>query len=854
MKLTLQSRLLVSFLTLTVLSFLIVAGAAFYIGKTYLEYKIGSHMLNMARGTIDKIDRYFSERTSDVMTWASLGMMDDLITEDQDLKITTFLQTVQRNYRGYLDLYCANTQGKVVASTNLKQVGSFLTPQLLGINQPFDFRRSLQFFERPADFLISISHPIRSSLDQSEIGFLVAIIDWKTIDETLDAENIEDQAQDPLRYILMAQPDGTLLHLPKFIKEKGAGSKPKQHLKELVPETAMRVLKGEEGYLIEKSPGGEKFLISYAREKGYGKYKGLGWVLLVFQNAHEAFSIIGTLAKSILFIAGFTIGIVILVSVILSKGITKPVERVIALMKTMADGHLPQIEELKQVTGPGSLEEMEALGKTFQEMTGYMRQMARVAESISRGNLQEELTPKSDRDVLGCAFKEMEDYLHRMAETARCIARGDLSQMIEPKSPEDVLGMAFKEMSQYLKDMARVSERISKGDLSQEIKPKSDKDVLGLAFQEMTHYLETMAREAVRIARGDLTGQISLRSEKDVLGAAFKKMSRYLKEVSEAVTQVARGDLAQAPQPVSENDILRIAFNQMVHQLVEANKSQHLVQTKLSEVAQYLNTSSGQMTALSQHQVGETTELASAIKQASIRMEELSITTRRIADSAGAVAGVSEEALGISYSGKEVIERGYESMQKIQREVEEIARKMQELGDKSRQIGNILGIINDISEQTKILGLNADIQATMAGEAGRGFAVVAGEVRNLAKQTGEATKQIRALIRDIQTATDNTITLTESGTHSAREGMYLAGEAINSLEKIIRSISITADKAKEIGTSTEHQSRTVDQIAGMIQGLNRRVGQVAGSTQQVAMTAVQLRELADKLVNLILVE
>lgn len=847
MKLTLQSRLLASFLTLTVLSFAIVASAAFYVGKTYLEYKIGNHLLNTARGTMDKLDRYFSERKSDVTTWASLNIMDDIITDDQDLKITTFLQIVKKNYTGYLDLYCFDAQGKVVASTNLEQVGKLLETLEEG-SVPLD--QQIQFLRNQGDFLVSISHPIRSTLDQSEIGFLVAWIDWNTIRQTLSAEKIEDKEQSPGRYIVMIHQDGTLLHLPEFMKKGEAW----QNLKDLAPVAMERVLKGEDGYVIEKLSEGKEFLISYAREKGYRSYEGLGWSLLVFQDAHEAFSIVETLAKSILFIAFFTIGIVILISIVLARGIIEPIKRVIDLMKGMADGHLPQTEQLNQVAVSSSIEEMEALGKTFQEMIVYLRQMAGVAENISRGNLQEQFSPKSEQDVLGHAFNEIEDYLLRMAEIARRIAKGDPSQIVEPKSSEDVLGNAFKEMSQYLGDMARVSERISKGDLGQEIKPKSDEDVLGIAFQEMTQYLETIAREASGIAKGDLTGRISLKSEKDVLGHAFQEMSLYLKEISEAVNGVVFGNLTQIIPPRSEKDKLRTAFNQMVHQLEETEKDRCLVQAKLSEVAQYLNTSSNQMTKLSQRQVKEATELESGIKQASTSMEELSIATREIADNTNTVAQASEEALIASYKGKEVLDKSYQSMHKIQKEVEEIARKMLELGDKSHQIGNILEIINEISEQTKILALNADIQAAMAGEAGRGFAVVASEVRNLARQTVEATRQIRVLIKDIQTATNNTIGLTESGEQSTRDGMRLSGEAMNSLEKIIQSIFITAEKAKGIGLSTGHQSRAVDQMTRTMKGLSSRVSQAAEGAQEVATTAGLLRELADKLVNLVLVE
>ncbi|MFI5114116.1 MAG: methyl-accepting chemotaxis protein, partial [Terriglobales bacterium] len=169
---------------------------------------------------------------------------------------------------------------------------------------------------------------------------------------------------------------------------------------------------------------------------------------------------------------------------------------------------------------------------------------------------------------------------------------------------------------------------------------------------------------------------------------------------------------------------------------------------------------------------------------------------------------------------------------------------MEELGRSSDQIGHIVGVIDDIADQTNLLALNAAIEAARAGEQGRGFAVVADEVRKLAERTTTATKEIAKMIKNIQDETKTAVGAMEEGTKQVQEGVKSTAQAGESLKEIIQMSDQVGEMITHIATAATEQSSATEQVNGNVSQIARLVQESSAGSQQSAKACQDLSGLA----------
>jgi len=174
-------------------------------------------------------------------------------------------------------------------------------------------------------------------------------------------------------------------------------------------------------------------------------------------------------------------------------------------------------------------------------------------------------------------------------------------------------------------------------------------------------------------------------------------------------------------------------------------------------------------------------------------------------------------------------------METIREQIQETSKRIKRLGESSQEIGDIVNLITEISDQTNILALNAAIQASMAGEAGRGFAVVADEVQRLAERTGDATKQIEALVKTIQADTNEATVSMEQSTANVVRGAKLTENAGSALDRIEQVSMNLAQRILEISDSTRDQAQDSVKIAEIMDVIQEITAKTAeGSTKATA--------------------
>ncbi len=163
-----------------------------------------------------------------------------------------------------------------------------------------------------------------------------------------------------------------------------------------------------------------------------------------------------------------------------------------------------------------------------------------------------------------------------------------------------------------------------------------------------------------------------------------------------------------------------------------------------------------------------------------------------VAQNAAQSAKVAEAQLAAAEKGGSAVQNQISGMNDIRSQIQETSKRIKRLGESSLEIGEIVELISDITEQTNVLALNAAIQAASAGEAGRGFTVVAEEVQRLAERSGEATKQIEAIVKTIQADTQDAVAAMEKSTVGVVEGAKLsdaAGQALTEIQRVSRELA-----------------------------------------------------------------
>jgi twitching motility protein PilJ len=235
------------------------------------------------------------------------------------------------------------------------------------------------------------------------------------------------------------------------------------------------------------------------------------------------------------------------------------------------------------------------------------------------------------------------------------------------------------------------------------------------------------------------------------------------------------------------------------------------------------------------------------IQQASNSVLQMAQSISEVAQTATASARVAQQSMAAAEKGGLAVRNQIEGMNDIRSQIQETSKRIKRLGESSLEIGEIVELISDITEQTNVLALNAAIQAASAGEAGRGFTVVAEEVQRLAERSGEATKQIEAIVKTIQADTQDAVGAMDRTTTGVVEGTKLsdaAGQALTEIQRVSREL---AELIARITTQTQMQSASVTDVTRGMQGILKITEETTEGTKQTNVSIGQLTKLAAEL-------
>jgi twitching motility protein PilJ len=271
------------------------------------------------------------------------------------------------------------------------------------------------------------------------------------------------------------------------------------------------------------------------------------------------------------------------------------------------------------------------------------------------------------------------------------------------------------------------------------------------------------------------------------------------------------------------------------------------VVTGINSTTDQVNNATQEAQRISVRLFEESQRQSTEIQKASALVLSMAQSINDVSASAAQSARVAQGSLSAAEQGTQAVQNQIASMNEIRGQIQETAKRIKRLGESSQEIGHITELIGDITQQTNVLALNAAIQAASAGDAGRGFSVVAEEVQRLAERSGDATKQIEAIVKTIQADTHDAVAAMERSTQGVVEGTKLsdaAGQALSEISRVSREL---ADLISNISGQTQRQATSVSEVTRGMQDILRVSEDASRSTQLTTTQIDKLTSLARSL-------
>ena len=309
------------------------------------------------------------------------------------------------------------------------------------------------------------------------------------------------------------------------------------------------------------------------------------------------------------------------------------------------------------------------------------------------------------------------------------------------------------------------------------------------------------------------------------------------------IADLADGDLTVAAT-VTEDFTGAIAdsINYSIDQLRDLVATINMTAVQVAGAAQETQATAMHLAEASEHQAQE-------IAGASAAINEMAVSIDQVSANASESSAVAERSVAIANKGNEVVHNTITGMDNIREQIQDTSKRIKRLGESSQEIGDIVSLINDIADQTNILALNAAIQASMAGDAGRGFAVVADEVQRLAERSSGATKQIEALVKTIQTDTNEAVISMEQTTSEVVRGARLAQDAGVALEEIEKVSKTLAALIQNISNAARQQASSAGHISNTMNVIQEITSQTSSGTTATAKSIGNLAKMASEMRN-----
>jgi methyl-accepting chemotaxis protein len=412
--------------------------------------------------------------------------------------------------------------------------------------------------------------------------------------------------------------------------------------------------------------------------------------------------------------------------------------------------------------------------------------------------------------------------IEELNQASRAIAEGKLDQVVQVKGVDELgeLAYSFNQMAAQLRESFSALEETNQ------------------ALEETNQALEErVVQRTVELQQAKETAD----QAKELSEQTKEELQQRALQLLQEVDPIRQGDLTvRARVTADEIGTVADSYNATVESL---QKIVTQVQAAATQVDHATRDNEASVQNLSEEALRQAAEIGAALS----RIEEMSEVVQAVAISAEQAEAAAQQAAQTVDEGDAAMNRTVDGIQAIRATVAETAKKVKHLGESSQRISAVVELIGSFAAQTNMLALNASIEASRAGEEGRGFAVVAAEVRALARQSAEATEEIRKLVASIQAETNEVVATMESGTEQVVSGTRLVDETRQSLNKITAATAQISRQVKAIAQAATMQTEASKTVTQTMQGVVLIANRTSEEAAQVAASFDQLRQVAQEL-------
>lgn len=386
-----------------------------------------------------------------------------------------------------------------------------------------------------------------------------------------------------------------------------------------------------------------------------------------------------------------------------------------------------------------------------------------------------------------------------------------------------------------VKKVSVAASLIAGGKIGGKISEHNSEDEIGVlsrSFNDMTDYLAGIMETSFEISEGGVPKSFVPKSENDEIGKVFKNMIEYIKFISETLEKVAGGDISFHHAALSERDVLGKSIEDMLNGL------RKLI-TGVKNSSEAVASSAESLTMIAEQS-----------RQTIIQLSE---TVTNISKATGESAGNSQAASKASHSANDAARIGqksmsdlFEKMQKLKLNLELSTAKMRKLESHSDEIKKMVEIIKSIADETKLLSLNAAIEAARAGQSGMGFAVVAEEIKKLSDLSTEQVKKISISIKEVRDDITETVRIASDEGEEITESSVLTEQANEEFVRIVRSIDETTAQVEGIAATGEEIAASSEEAAASSEEQASSMEQLMASAEELSNTAKTMKASTDK--------
>jgi len=315
----------------------------------------------------------------------------------------------------------------------------------------------------------------------------------------------------------------------------------------------------------------------------------------------------------------------------------------------------------------------------------------------------------------------------------------------------------------------------------------------------------------------------------------IKKLMRPLRNIHEITASVAMGNLTRRINSCKSDEIGQVGehFDELINRFENVILGIQKNISTLQDSIQSLSAGAQQVSSTSAEQ-------AASVKEVVSTMEDSDALSKSVENKITEVTRIANSTRETVESGFELINENMEKMNEITESNSSTIAGIKSLGEKIDSIWEIVNIINNIADQTKIIAFNAELEASAAGKTGKNFQIVATEIRRLADNTVSSTTKIKSKIEEIQHASDALVLASEEGTAKINEGRHVSHKIRQTFDDILSSAEITANSAEEITNSVNMQVKSFEQVFSTLKQISEGIDSFSQSAQSTSEASEQL--------------